>query len=46
MVAENAAVLNRMRKAGIETVSPFMGMTVLSGAVSRLYAVSQVTISS
>ena len=29
MVAENSAVLRRMRKGGIETISPVMGLSAL-----------------
>eukprot|EP00884_Botryococcus_braunii_P010941 jgi/Botrbrau1/19849/Bobra.0124s0085.1 len=43
MVSENQAVLSRMRRSGIGTVSPLMGLAVLQGAV-RTWSHSQITV--
>lgn len=44
MVSENQAVLNRMRKSGIETVSPLMGLSVLQKVFQETLMCSQVQI--
>lgn len=42
MVAENSAVLTRMRRGGIDTVSPVMGLSALQALIAAHSAAPQV----
>ncbi len=45
MVAHSAAVLTRMRRAGIDPVTPTQGLAVLAGVVSASQSGPQATLS-
>ena len=42
MVAESSAVLTRMRRGGIDTVSPVMGLSALEALITAHSAAPQV----